>query len=171
MWEWRGWRKVAPGEPCRAGLVFSMDLATGTNHAGLPDRLRAKLDAAEAASGGDADEQPLSPFPPQPESAPGVAAEGEGQGDVDVAVEDTEEEVEYGSGESALALMYEDTAEPDVYVSMDAPRQTRRCCPCPPRYRPLPCGAVSSGTAGLMRPRMSTTTASRATGGKRRRCW
>ena len=26
MWEWREWRQVAPGEPCPAGLVCSMDV-------------------------------------------------------------------------------------------------------------------------------------------------
>ena len=62
--EWMKWRKVAPGEPCVAGLVYSMDLATGTSHARLPDSLRARLHAAEAARGGDADEQPPAPFPP-----------------------------------------------------------------------------------------------------------
>ena len=63
MWEWREWRTVASGEPCPARLVFSMALTTGTNHARLPDRLRALFDAAEAAGGGDGDEQPLAPTP------------------------------------------------------------------------------------------------------------
>ena len=44
----RGWLRVAPGELCPARLRH---------------RLRALLEA-EAASGGDADEQPLAPFPP-----------------------------------------------------------------------------------------------------------
>ena len=58
--------------------------------------------------------------PLQPEATPAVAVEGQGEGDVDAAVEDIQEEVEYGLGEWALALMYEDDAEPDVYVGMDA---------------------------------------------------
>ena len=33
MWEWRGWRQVASREPCPAGLVYSMDVDTGTSHA------------------------------------------------------------------------------------------------------------------------------------------
>ena len=49
MWEWREWRQVAPGEPCPAGLVYSMDLNAGTSCARLPDNLRARLDAVEAA--------------------------------------------------------------------------------------------------------------------------
>ena len=51
MWEWREWRQVAPGEPCPPGLAYSMDLHAGTSWAQLPDNLRARLDAAEAARG------------------------------------------------------------------------------------------------------------------------
>ena len=40
-----------------------------------------------STGGGDANEQPLAPSPPQPASPPAVAAEGEGEGDVDVAVD------------------------------------------------------------------------------------
>ena len=138
MWEWREWRRVAPGEPCRSGLVFSMDVTTGTKHAQLPDHLRARLDTAEAASGGDADEQPLAPFPPQPESPSAVAAEGEGEEAEDVAVEDVEEEVEYGPGESALALMYDDDAEPDVYVGMDVDPANAPLLPMPTAVPPPP---------------------------------
>ena len=36
MWEWRDWRQVAPGEPCPAGLVYSMDLHAGTAVPGYP---------------------------------------------------------------------------------------------------------------------------------------
>ena len=60
MWEWREWRQVAPGEPCPAGLAYSMDLHAGTSWARLPDNVRARLDAAEAARGGGADERPLA---------------------------------------------------------------------------------------------------------------
>ena len=105
MQEWREWREVAPREPCPAGLEFHMDFTTGTNRARLPDRLRALLDAAEAAGGRDAHEPPLAPFALQPESPPAVAVEGEGEGNVDVALEGVEEEVEYEPGDSTLALM------------------------------------------------------------------
>ena len=74
MWEWREWRQVAPGEPCSAGLVYSMDLHAGTSCARLPDNLQARLDAVEAARGGGADEQPLAPFPSRPETRPAVIA-------------------------------------------------------------------------------------------------
>ena len=63
MWEWREWRQVAPGEPSPAGLAYSMDLHAGTSWARLPDNLRARLDAADAARGRGADERPLAPFP------------------------------------------------------------------------------------------------------------
>ena len=72
MWEWREWRQVAPGEPCPAGPVYSMDLNAGTSRARLPDNLRARLVAVEAARGGGSDEQPLSPFPPRPKTPPAV---------------------------------------------------------------------------------------------------
>ena len=64
MWEWREWRQVGPGEPCPAGLVCSMDLHAGTSCARLPDNVRARLDAVEAARGGRADERPLAPSAP-----------------------------------------------------------------------------------------------------------
>ena len=78
MWEWREWRQVAPGEPCPAGLAYCMDLHAGTSWARLPANLRARLDAAEAARGGGADERPLAPFPPRPDTPPALVAEGEG---------------------------------------------------------------------------------------------
>ena len=141
MWEWREWRKVAPRELCPAGLLFRMDLATGTNHARLPDSLRARLDAAEGARGGDADEQPLAPFRPQPESPQAVVAEGKGERAQDVAVENVEEEEEYGPGESALVLMYEDDAEPDVYVGMDVDTAIAALLPMPTEVPPPPLGS------------------------------
>ena len=97
-----------------------------------------RLYAAEAASGGDADEHPLAPFPPQPESPQAVAAEGEGEGAHDVAVENVEDEMEYGSGESALAIMYEDVAEPDVYVGMDMDPANTPLLPLPTAVPPSP---------------------------------
>ena len=139
MWEWREWHEVVPREPCPAGLEFHIDFATGTNRARLPDRLRALLDAAEAAGGGDADEQPLAPFPPQPESPPAVAAEGEGEGDVDV--EDVEEEAEYGPGDSTPALMYEDDTGPDVYIGMDTDPANAPLLPMPTAVPPPPLGS------------------------------
>ena len=59
------------------------------------------------------------PFCLQPESPPALAAKGEEEGAQAVAMEDVQEKVEYGPGELALAVMYEDDAEPDVYVGMD----------------------------------------------------
>ena len=91
MWEWRDWRQVAPGELCPAGLVFSMDLATGTNRARLPEHKRALLDRAEAGRGRGADERPLAPFPSRPESPPADAEEGEEEGVQDVAAVEGEE--------------------------------------------------------------------------------
>ena len=76
MWEWREWRQVAPGEPCPAGLAYRMDLHAGTSWARLPANLRARLDVAEAARGGGADERPLAPFPPRPDTPPAVVAAG-----------------------------------------------------------------------------------------------
>ena len=74
MWKWREWRQVAPGEPCPAGLAYRTDLHAGTSWARLPANLRARLDAAEAARGGGADERPLAPFPPRPDTPPAVVA-------------------------------------------------------------------------------------------------
>ena len=72
MWEWREWRQVAAGMPCPAGLVYTMDLHAGTNCARLPDNLRARMDAVEAARGGGADKRPLAPFLPRPDTPPAV---------------------------------------------------------------------------------------------------
>ena len=115
---WREWRQVAPGEPCPAGLAYRMDLHAGTSWARLPPNLRARLDAAEAARGGGADERPLAPFPPRPDTPPAVDADGEGvEGEQEEECEGDEEA--YGPGESALTLMFEDDAGPDVYAGMD----------------------------------------------------
>ena len=168
MWEWREWRQVAPGQPCSAGLAYSMDLHAGTSWARLPDNQRARLDAAEAARGGGADERPLAPFPQRPDTPPAMVAAGEGAEEEQEA-EEVEDEEAYGPGESGLALMYEDDAGPDVYA-WTWTRPTRRCGPCPLRCRPLPWGAVSSGTARTMRPRVPTGTASWVRGGGRQGC-
>ena len=77
MWEWREWRQVAPGEPCPAGLAYSMDLHAGTSWARLTANLRARLDAAEAARGGGTDERLLAPFPLRPDTPPAVVTAGE----------------------------------------------------------------------------------------------
>ena len=74
MREWREWRPLAPGEPWPAGLVYSMDLHAGTSCAQMPDNLRARLDAVEAARGRGADERPLAPFHPRPDTPPVVIA-------------------------------------------------------------------------------------------------
>ena len=140
MWEWREWRQVAPGEPCPAGLAYSMDLHAGTSWARLPDNLRARLDAAEAARGGGADERPLAPFVPRPDTPPAMAAAGEGaEGEQEAEGEGDEEA--YGPGESALALMYEDDAGPDVYAGMDVDPAAAPLQPMPTAVPPPPMGS------------------------------
>ena len=160
----RGWRsgcggggsgaRWAPRDPCPAKPVYSMDLATCTSRARLPGNLRARLNAAEGARGGDADEQPLAPFPPQPESPPAKAARGEGERVQEAAVENMEEEEAYGPGELALPSCTRMMPSPTSTSAWTWTRRTRRCCPCPPQCRPLPRGVVSNGTAGSMRPRV-----------------
>ena len=169
-WEWREWRQVAPGEPCPAGLAYSMDLHAGTSWARLPDNLRARLDAAEAARGGGADERPLAPFPPRPDTPPAMVAAGEGAEEEQEAEGEGDEEA-YGPGESALALMYEDDAGPDVYAGMDVEPANAPLRPMPTAVPPPPRGAVSGGAAGTMRPRVPTSTASWARGSGRQGCW
>ena len=36
MWEWREWRQVVPGEPCPAGLAYSMDVHAAPAGCGCP---------------------------------------------------------------------------------------------------------------------------------------
>ena len=140
MWEWREWRQVAPGEPCLAGLAYRMDLHAGTSWARLPANLRARLDAAEAAKGGDTDERPLAPFPPRPDTPPAVVADGEGvEGGQEEECEGDEEA--YGPGESALALMFEDDAGPDVYAGMDEDPAKEPLRPMPSVVPPPPLGS------------------------------
>ena len=141
MCEWREWRKLAPGEPCPAEIVYYIDLATSINGARLPDSLRARLDVAEVERGEDGDEQLLAPFPPQPESPPAEAAEGEGERAQNVAVENVEGEEAYRPGESALALMYEDDAEPHVYVGMEVGPVNEPLLPMPTALPPPPLGS------------------------------
>ena len=140
MWEWREWRQVAPGEPCPAGLAYRMDLHAGTSWARLPANLRARLDAAEAARGGGADERPLAPFPPRPDTPPAVVAAGEGA-EGEQEAEEVEDEEAYGPGESALALMFEDDAGPDVYAGMDEDPANEPLRPMPTAVPPPPLGS------------------------------
>ena len=140
MWEWREWRQVAPGDPCPAGLAYSMDLHAGTSWARLPNNLRARLDAAEAARGGGADERPLAPFPPRPDTPPAMVVAGEGAEEEQEA-EEVEDEEAYGPGESALALMYEDDAGPDVYAGMDVDPAHAPLRPMPIAVPPPPLGS------------------------------
>ena len=140
MWEWREWRQVAPGEPCPAGLAYSMDPHAGTGWARLPANLRARVDAAEAARGGGADERPLAPFPPRPDTPPAMVAAREGaEGEQEAEGEGDEEA--YGPGESALALMYEDDAGPDVYAGMDVDPANAPLRPMPTAVPPPPPGS------------------------------
>ena len=139
MWEWREWRQVAPGEPCPAGLAYRMDLHAGTSWARLPANLLARLDAAEAARGGGGD-RPLAPFPPRPDTPPAVVADGEGvEGEQEEECEGDEEA--YGPGESALALMFEDDAGPDVYAGMDEDPANEPLRPMPTAVPPPPLGS------------------------------
>ena len=137
MWEWREWRQVAPGEPCLAGLAYSMDLHAGTSWARLPANLRVRLVAAEAARGGGADELPLAPFPPRPDTPPADDAAGEGaEGEQEAEGEGDEEA--YGPGESALALMFEDDAGPHFYAGMDEDPANEPLRPMPTAVPPPP---------------------------------
>ena len=117
-----------------------MDLHAGTSWARLPANLRARLDAAEAARGGGADERPLAPFPPRPDTPPAVVADGEGvEGEQEEDCEGDEEA--YGPGESALALMFEDDAGPDVYAGMDEDPANEPLRPMPTAVPPPPLGS------------------------------
>ena len=156
MWEWRELRKLAPGEPCPAGLVYSMDLNAGTSCAPLPDNLRARLEAVKAARSRGAGERPLAPFPPRPESPPAVIAAG-GEEEIVREAESVEDEEAYGPGEPSCTRM---TPGPTSTPAWTWTRRTHRCCPCPPRCRPLPWGALSSGAARSMRPRVPVGTTS-----------
>ena len=140
MWEWRDWRQVAPGEPCPAGLAYSMDLHAVTSWARLPDNLRARLDAVEAARGGGADERPLAPFPPRPDTPPVMVAAAD-EAEEEQEAENKEDEEAYGPGESALALMYEDDAGPDVYAGMDVDPANAPLRPMPTAVPPPPLGS------------------------------
>ena len=57
---------------------------------------------------------------------------------MDVGVEDVGEEVEYGPGDSVVALMYEDNTGPDVYVGMDTDPANARLLPMPTAVPPPP---------------------------------
>ena len=140
MWEWREWRQVAPGEPCPAGLAYSMDLHAGTSWAWLLDNLRARLDAAEVARCGGADERPRAPFPPRPDTPLAMVAAGEGAEGEQKAKGKGDEEA-YGPGESALALMYGDDARTDVYAGMDADPANAPLRPMPTAVPPPPLGS------------------------------
>ena len=140
MWDWQEWRQVAPGDPCPVGLAYSMDVHAGTSWARLPDNLRTRLDAAEAARGGGADERPLAPFPPRPDTLPVMVAAGE-EAEEEQKAEEEEDEEEYGPGESALALMYEDDAGPDVYAGMDVDLANAPLRPMPTAVPPPPLGS------------------------------
>ena len=140
MWEWQDWRQVAPGKPCPAGLAYSMDLHAGTSWARLPDNLRARLDAVEATRGGCADERPLAPFPPRPDTPPVMIAAGD-EAEEEQEAENKEDEEAYGPGESALALMYKDDAGPDVYAGMDVDLANAPLRPMPTAVPPPPLGS------------------------------
>ena len=162
MWEWREWRQVAPGEPCPAGLVYSMDLHAGTSCARLPDNLRARLDAVEAARGGGADERPLAPFPPRPDTPQAVIAAGD-KAEEEQEAENKGDQEAYGPSESALALMYEDDAGPDVYAGMDVDPANAPLLPVPIAVPPPPLGSFDQrqcrfhAAAGAHRHRLTDT--------------
>ena len=140
MWEWQDWPQVEPGEACPAGLVYSMDLHAGISWARLPDNLRARLDAVEAARGRGADERPLAPFPPRPDTPPVVIAAGD-EAQEEQEAENKGDEEAYGPGELALALVYEDDAGPDVYAGMDVDPANAPLLPMPTAVPPPPLGS------------------------------
>ena len=117
-----------------------MDLHAGTSWARLPDNLQALLDAVEAARGGGAEERPLVPFPPRPDTPPVMVAAG-GEAEEEQEAENKEDEEAYGPGESALALMYEDDAGPDVYACMDEDPANAPLGPMPVAVPPPPLGS------------------------------
>ena len=117
-----------------------MDLHAGTSWARLPDNLQALLDAVEAARGGGAEERPLVPFPPRPDTPPVMVAAG-GEAEEEQEAENKEDEEAYGPGESALALMYEDDAGPDVYAGMDEDPANAPLGPMPVAVPPPPLGS------------------------------
>ena len=130
--------QVTPRWP--RGSEPASDLHAGTSLARLPDNVRARLDAAEAARGGGTDERPLAPFPLRPDTPPAmVTAEEGGKGEQEAEGEGDEEA--YGSGESALALMYEDDAGPDVYAGMDVEPANALLRPMPTAVPPPPLGS------------------------------
>ena len=67
--------------------------------------------------------------------AAGEGAEGEHEAEV------VEDEEEYGPGESALALMFEDDAGPDVYAGMDEDPANEPLRPMPTAVPPPPLGS------------------------------
>ena len=100
----------------------------------------ARLDAAEVARGGGADERPLAPFPPRPDTPPAMVAAREGaEGEQEAEGEGDEEA--YGPGESVLALMYEDDAGPDVYAGMDVDSANAPLRPMPTAVPAPPLGS------------------------------
>ena len=89
---------------------------------------------------GHADERPLAPFPPRPDTPRAMVAAGEGAEEEQEAEEFGDEEA-YGPGESALALMYEDDAGPDVYAGMDVGPARAPLRPMPTAVPPPPLGS------------------------------
>ena len=106
----------------------------------LPDNMWARLDAVEAARGGGADERPLAPFPPRPDTPPVMVAAGD-EAEEEHEAENKEDDEAYGPGESALALMYEDDAGPDVYAGMDVDPANAPLRPVPTAVPPPPLGS------------------------------
>ena len=169
MWEWREWRQVAPGEPCPAGPAYSMDLHAGTSWARLPDKLRARLDAAEAARGGGADER-WRPSRRGRTRRRRWLQLGKGRRKSRRRRKGRTKR-RTGPVSRRWPSCMRTTPGPTSTPAWTWTRPTRRCGPCPLRCRPLPLGAVSGGTAGTMRPRVPTGTASWVRGGGRQGCW
>ena len=93
-----------------------------------------------AARGGGADERPLAPFPPRPDTLTEMVAAGEGAEEEQEAEGEGDKEA-YGPGESALALRYEDDAGPDVYAGMDVDPANAPLQPMPTAVPPPPLGS------------------------------
>ena len=113
-----------------------MDMATGINRARLPPTLRARLDTAEAESTAATD-LPLAPFPPRPRSPTTMASDGDdAEAEEQSASEMGVEEGEYAPSDSAMALLFEDDARPDVYVGIDADPANAPLLPMPSAVPP-----------------------------------
>ena len=147
-------------------------MAMGINRGRLLGNLRARLEAAETSSRAAEVEQPLAPFPPLPQLPQATAdvwrdVETEDLGATEMAAEDGE----YRPTDGAVALLFKDDAEADVYIGIDTDPANAPLLPMPTKVAPPPWGVVSSGTVGSQRPKVSTSIALRIVGSDKRCSW